>query len=369
MKPTHDDETQCLNLAHQFLDTNFIESTRCDNFNILPVISTNPSFESFVRSDPPLAVDYFSYDLTSKQYHSCWKNISNNQFMKPYELSNVDNITRLRTVQQTDDLMMFLPTTSQARLENACWRAWYKKLRSLKELDPTEINWFKENDVTVLYGPLIDDADGVGEKKKKKEQQQQQQQVKNSTRIFDCEGDCKMAEAWNSDYSSSSTSENENENENENDSDSDSLLIQRHYSLESASTSISSFSNSKAAPKTAVTNAAVTEDPTTATIATDTTDMTPLPPPASSSSASLSSSSSSSSSSFIAFSGSQTSLTNSTSNTDLPDLSPPALALNGKQLKSILKKRRNLYVGKTECKGTKKRISFSQELSSVRFIV
>ncbi|GAV29533.1 hypothetical protein PMKS-003034 [Pichia membranifaciens] len=224
--------------------------------------------------------------------------------MKPYELSNVDNITRLRTVQQTDDLMMFLPTTSQARLENACWRAWYKKLRSLKELDPTEINWFKENDVTVLYGPLIDDADTIGEKQKKK--QQQQQQVKNSTRIFDCEGDCKMAEAWNSDYSSS-TSENENENENEDDSDSDSLLIQRHYSLESASTSISSFSNSKAAPKIVATSAAATEDSNTATTTTDTTDMTPPPPPASSSSsASLSSSSSSSPSSFIAFSGSQT---------------------------------------------------------------
>ncbi|CAI8505819.1 unnamed protein product [Pichia kudriavzevii] len=146
---------QPLNLAHQFLDTNFIESKKYNDFNVLPIISTNPYCESFIDTPPPIAVDYFSYDLTFEQYHSCWKNISNNQFMKPYELSNVDNITRLRVVQQTDDLMMFLPTTSQARLENACWRAWGKKLNHLDELNPREINWFKENDVTVLYGPLI----------------------------------------------------------------------------------------------------------------------------------------------------------------------------------------------------------------------
>lgn len=331
-----DEEPQCLNLAHQFLDTNFIESTKCNNFNILPVISTNPSFESFVRSDPPLAVDYFSYDLTSKQYHSCWKNISNNQFMKPYELSNVDNVTRLRTVQQTDDLMMFLPTTSQARLENACWRAWYKKLRNLKELDPTEINWFKENDVTVLYGPLIDEEEGDDDDTTTATKSSSQP-APSTSRIYNYAGNCKMAEAWSSDYCSSSASEN--------DSDTDSLLIQRHYSLESNSTTVSNLSNST----TAAANTGRTAS------AKDTVSACSPPPH------SLSSSSPSPVSSF-----SQASQKDSTSNINLPGL--PASEINGTQLKSILKKRKNLYIGK-DCTGTKKRISFSQELSSVRFIV
>lgn len=35
-------------------------------------------------------------------------------------------------------------------------------MNKLKELDPAKINWFKENDVTVLYGPLIiEDEDAI----------------------------------------------------------------------------------------------------------------------------------------------------------------------------------------------------------------
>lgn len=149
-------EPQYLNLTHQFLDTNFIESqSRRNSFTLLPILSTNPKEVTLVTTQPPMAVDYFSYELTSGQYHSCWKNITNNQFMKQCELSNIDNISKLKRVQPMDDLMTFMPTTSRVRLENACWRAWYKNMNKLKELDPAKINWFKENDVTVLYGPLI----------------------------------------------------------------------------------------------------------------------------------------------------------------------------------------------------------------------
>lgn len=277
-------EPKYLNLAHQFLDTNFIESVKSNNFNLLPVISTNPVWESFVRTDPPLAVDYFSYDLTPKQYHSCWKNISNNQFMKPYELSNVDNVTRLRTVQPTDDLMIFLPTTSQARLENACWRAWYKKLKNLNELDPTEINWFKENDVTVLYGPLIEEENIEHISHIKTDKVEIHEDIFHDA---DLDSDCKMSENWNSDFSSASECE----------SDADSILLQRRYSIESNRTSISSFNN----------------------------------------------------------------VGDNINESKLPNE-------NVKQLKGILKKRKNIYTGK-EFKSAKKRISFSQELSSIRFIV
>lgn len=214
-----------LNLAHQFLDTNFIESVKTNKFNVLPIISTNPVLDSFVHTEPPIAVDYFSYDLTSKEYHNCWKNISNNQFMKPYELSNVDNITKLRTVQQTDDIMMFLPTTSQVRLENACWRAWYKKLKCLKELNPTDINWFKENDVTVLYGPLIEEEEMEFSKKDINKEMNE-----NITTIDkDIDGDCKMNDEWT--------------DESANSSDNESMLNYRRFSVDSVATSLSSQSN------------------------------------------------------------------------------------------------------------------------------
>lgn len=302
-------DQEYLNLAHQFLDTNFIESTKSNNFNILPVLSTNPLIESFVQSDPPIAVDYFSFKLTQKQYHNCWKNISNNQFMKPYELSNVDNITRLKTIQQTDDLMMFLPTTSQARLENACWRAWYKNLMNLEELNPNKINWFKENDVTVLYGPLIienedDDINNDNEK----------HDIQISTPCLESDDEIiPIPEVWNPDYCcstysssnnstvllSSSSSSSSSENENENESDSDSILVERRYTLESTNTTISTGS--------IITKEKINNIP---------------------------------------------------------------------QLKSILKKRKNIYFNnnfnnenKNKNKNPKKRISFSTEISSVRFIV
>lgn len=284
--PEIQQQPQYLNLAHQFLDTNFIESTKHNKFNVLPIISTNPIRESFIRSDPPIAVDYFSYKLTSKQYHSCWKNISNNQFMKPYELSNVDNVTRLRTVQHTDDLMMFLPTTSQARLENACWRAWYKNLKGLQELDPTEINWFKENDITVLYGPLIEEKED-GEDRENNSKEHIHGKTDNAllspsgcgfAHGLDQNDQSDQSEYWKSDCSTCSS---------ESESDSDSLLFQRRYSMESARTSISSDSNLN-------------------------------------------------------------------------------LANDSKELKGILKKRRNIY--SSGCKSQKKRISFCHELINIRII-
>lgn len=305
------EEPEYLNLAHQFLDTNFIESTKCNSFNILPVISTNPIHESFVRPDPPLAVDYFSYNLTSKQYHSCWKNISNNQFMKPYELSNVDNITRLRTVQQTDDLMMFLPTTSQARLENACWRAWYKQLKNLNELNPSEINWFKENDVTVLYGPLIEEEE-EGENKIVEE-------IKNNNESFN-EIDMNWFNSPSSNLSStdsSPVSSSYDSNSSDGESDLDSFILQRHFSSDSTRTSISS--NSQTFNKTDLASNFESKNPENANTST-------------------------------------ISKNNNNNNNS-----------KCKELKSILKKRKNIY--SLNRSNPKKRISFNQELTSVRFIV
>ena len=39
------------------------------------------------------------------------------------------------------------------RLENALWRSWMKNKNHLKTLPPEALNWFKDYDVTWLYGP------------------------------------------------------------------------------------------------------------------------------------------------------------------------------------------------------------------------
>ncbi|CAB4472677.1 unnamed protein product [Rhizophagus irregularis] len=39
------------------------------------------------------------------------------------------------------------------RLENASWRVWAKQKYNLKTLNPKELNWLKDDDITWLYGP------------------------------------------------------------------------------------------------------------------------------------------------------------------------------------------------------------------------
>ncbi|VEU21611.1 DEKNAAC102289 [Brettanomyces naardenensis] len=123
---------------HQFMDTSFLQDACSNSFTILQAISGSDS--QLFRADPPQAVDYLSSNLQGEEYFSCWKAVANN-----HHYPTADDVTRL------------MPSTSSERLENACWRAWYKSLRHLKELDPAEINWYKVNDVTCLYGPVITD--------------------------------------------------------------------------------------------------------------------------------------------------------------------------------------------------------------------
>jgi hypothetical protein len=42
---------------------------------------------------------------------------------------------------------------NHVRLENALWRSWIKTKNHLKTMPPEALNWFKDNDVTWLYGP------------------------------------------------------------------------------------------------------------------------------------------------------------------------------------------------------------------------
>lgn len=139
-------------LAHQFMDTNFLPDTRTQ-LCMLPMISVDNT--QLVKVGLPTVVDYLASRLSNEEYWNCWRSIRNNRFMKSYELCNICNIREANYFQPPEDLQLLMPSTSRARLENACWRAWGKKLGSLKEVDPATINWDKINDNTWLYGPVL----------------------------------------------------------------------------------------------------------------------------------------------------------------------------------------------------------------------
>ncbi|GME69724.1 unnamed protein product [[Candida] boidinii] len=149
--------SEYLNLAHQFLDDNFICQSRSDPFNKLPFVFNDDMINYSVNV--PRTVDYFSYDLTEDQLFRCWRAVHLNNFMKPYELTNICSLRNLNqfdySFNRVEDIMLLLPCTSSIRLENASWRGWMKKMKKIPELEPTKINWHKENDITWLYGPLI----------------------------------------------------------------------------------------------------------------------------------------------------------------------------------------------------------------------
>ncbi|KAG7699243.1 hypothetical protein KL915_001535 [Ogataea haglerorum] len=131
------------------MDDNFLQEyghESCTKLPLIPVLSS--SFQTPLAS--LRAVDYFSAELSEDQYFRCWISITNNRFMKPYELSNFHSVRAAKPDSLVEDLQVFLPCTSSARLENACWRAWQKSRSRLPELNPAEINWHKENDITAL---------------------------------------------------------------------------------------------------------------------------------------------------------------------------------------------------------------------------
>lgn len=138
------------------MDSNFIDNACANDFTILPAISGSDA--QLLHVKPPEAVDYLCHSLEAKQYCRCWKAVTNNHFMKPFDLCNLRNIRDANYFQPLDDVSLIMPSTSSIRLENACWRAWYKSLKHLKELNPDKINWYKINDVTCLYGPVISDS-------------------------------------------------------------------------------------------------------------------------------------------------------------------------------------------------------------------
>jgi len=81
------------------------------------------------------AIDYFQYKFDEIEIHNCWKIIHNAN-------SNSNSSIPL--------------TTDIDRLENISWRKWAKMKFELKEVAPELVNWYKDCDITWLYGPLAD---------------------------------------------------------------------------------------------------------------------------------------------------------------------------------------------------------------------
>ncbi|KAH8650978.1 hypothetical protein BGZ60DRAFT_462262 [Tricladium varicosporioides] len=77
-------------------------------------------------TQPPIHVDYLSYNWREEDVWSSWKHIVSKRW------AYSDNM----------------------RLENASWRAWMKLKNKLKTISPETLDWHKDYDVTWLYGPL-----------------------------------------------------------------------------------------------------------------------------------------------------------------------------------------------------------------------
>lgn len=97
-------------------------------------LSRHPPFRENIDYMSPAAID--DYHL-----YQCWRQ-NNSLSIKSHQ----------------DDICLIIPSTILKRLENVCWRRWYKNMRSLKELDPIQINWYKDQDITWLYGPKFTGA-------------------------------------------------------------------------------------------------------------------------------------------------------------------------------------------------------------------
>ncbi|CUM64767.1 uncharacterized protein PRCAT00002378001 [Priceomyces carsonii] len=89
-------------------------------------------------------IDYMSNGLALNNLHlyQCWKQ---------------NNSVSIKS--SNDDISFIIPSTVSKRLENVCWRRWFKNLCNLSEISPAHINWCKDQDITWLYGPKYEGSE------------------------------------------------------------------------------------------------------------------------------------------------------------------------------------------------------------------
>ncbi|RKU42111.1 hypothetical protein DL546_002624 [Coniochaeta pulveracea] len=91
-----------------------------------PALLERAEDDIHLKPQPSRHVDYLSHNWREEDIWESWKLIVS----KRGEYSN------------------------SARLENASWRTWMKSKHNLQTVSPETLNWFKDCDVTWLYGPL-----------------------------------------------------------------------------------------------------------------------------------------------------------------------------------------------------------------------
>ncbi|CAK7900990.1 hypothetical protein CAAN1_11S00826 [[Candida] anglica] len=86
-------------------------------------------------------IDYLAPDVPTYNLYRCWRQ-NNSKSIKSHQ----------------DDISLIIPSTISKRLENVCWRRWFKEIKQLPEISPDNINWYKDQDITWLYGPKFVDG-------------------------------------------------------------------------------------------------------------------------------------------------------------------------------------------------------------------
>lgn len=149
------------------------------------------------------------------------------------------------------DMSLMIPSTASIRLQNIAWRRLNKNLNKSPEVNPQEINWYKDYDINWCYGPKYPNGDLISYDTPEHEQQIQQHEEELSFNCsfdnppgpqgFDCDFD------YDSDYESESLQS----------TSTDSLIscnsLDSNFSSSSFETSIKSSPNSNL--KAAATNA------------------------------------------------------------------------------------------------------------------
>ncbi|KAH6604676.1 hypothetical protein Trco_006383 [Trichoderma cornu-damae] len=91
-----------------------------------PDLGDHAEDDTAIVSRPSRQVDYLSHEWREEDIWSSWRYIISRRGEFP----------------------------NSARLENASWRTWMKAKNNLKTISPETLNWFKDYDVSWLYGPL-----------------------------------------------------------------------------------------------------------------------------------------------------------------------------------------------------------------------
>ncbi|WAO94266.1 HET domain-containing protein [Fusarium falciforme] len=108
----------------------WLESRRAHVFDVLPPYDQpRCKDDSEVPITSSRSVDYLSHRWIDEEIGPSWKAVSSAKSL-----------------------------INKGRLENGIWRAWTKFKNNLSTIPPEEINWFKDCDVTWLYGPLYPDS-------------------------------------------------------------------------------------------------------------------------------------------------------------------------------------------------------------------